>query len=323
MKVTTLYSIYEVDYNATDDRTEENFLIWSLNTNATWLSINSDNGLLKGTPLEDEIGWYWVNISVMDFDLCIDFHNFTLMVLPEPVIENNKPRLMNFKITPQKGDTETEFTFTVYYSDADSEPPTIIQVVIDNISYNLKLQPGESAYRGEYEFKTTLTEGEHTYYFTASDGRDGVRSNDFKTPSINKPQEKEEKVEANNSIALVAAIVIIIIIMLILIFLLIQDKKKKETDKTEIEQAQPETQPEIYPTVVTQQVPIQPQQQPIQPQAPVQQVQPAQPIPSDANYYYSTPEQGQPIEQPDEVLVEEHEQPEAEVTQENEDLIEE
>jgi hypothetical protein len=300
--------LYNNDYEALDDPLQVDLLFWILESNATWLSLNPDTGVLSGTPkLTDGGRSFWVNISVTDGYNGWDYHNFTLTVHPEPIIENNKPRMMNFKMTPIDGNTETEFSFSVYYSDSDSEPPTIIQVVIGGVEHNMEFQPGGKKYNGQYEFTTTLTEGEHTYYFTTSDGRDTVRSDEFKTPYIIKPQVKEEKEEGENSIALVAAIVIIIIIVLVLVFLLLQRKKKKETETTEEVQKQSETSPEVYPTVINQQVPIQPQQQPVQPQVPVQQIQPVHPMQYDTSYYNPTPveqpqiEQTQFIEQPDQL----------------------
>ncbi|MCK5559560.1 MAG: putative Ig domain-containing protein, partial [Thermoplasmata archaeon] len=74
--------LYQVDYNATDiDSLIEN-QIWSLETNASsWLDIDSDEGILSGTPTNDEIGSYWVKVSVDDGEEGSDFNNFTLIVL--------------------------------------------------------------------------------------------------------------------------------------------------------------------------------------------------------------------------------------------------
>ena len=44
--------LYSEDYNATDE--DGDILTWSLNTNATFLSITTDNGILSGTPTNDD-----------------------------------------------------------------------------------------------------------------------------------------------------------------------------------------------------------------------------------------------------------------------------
>jgi len=111
----------------------------------------------------------------------LDFHNFTLKVfkMPIEVIKNRKPQLLNFKMTPAEGNINSDFKFSVKYHDLDYDVPVIIQIVIDGISYDMYLQSGEIAYDGYYEFTTKLTEGEHTYYFTTSDGRSFVSSDNF------------------------------------------------------------------------------------------------------------------------------------------------
>lgn len=71
--------LYEEDYNSDDDG--QGTIIWSLNTNAIWLSINSNTGVLSGTPKNKDVGWYWVNVSVDDGNGGLGFSNFTLTVL--------------------------------------------------------------------------------------------------------------------------------------------------------------------------------------------------------------------------------------------------
>ncbi len=72
---------YSVDYDAIDDRTPGDYLLWTLNTNAgEWLTIDTNSGLLNGLPSESDVGQYWINISINDGEGGIDFHNFTLTV---------------------------------------------------------------------------------------------------------------------------------------------------------------------------------------------------------------------------------------------------
>jgi hypothetical protein len=83
---------YCVDYNATDiDPTSDSF-IWSLDTNASWLLIVSGTGVLSGTPTNDDVGTYWVNVSVFDGNGGSDWTNFTLTVFnvnDDPIIITN------------------------------------------------------------------------------------------------------------------------------------------------------------------------------------------------------------------------------------------
>jgi parallel beta-helix repeat protein len=87
--------LYCVDYNSSDDG--QGSVSWSLVTDATWLSINSSNGILNGTPTNSDIGYYWVNVTVSDGCGDSDFHNFTLAVLlPHlPIKINNNTDFAN------------------------------------------------------------------------------------------------------------------------------------------------------------------------------------------------------------------------------------
>ncbi|MCK5560622.1 MAG: putative Ig domain-containing protein, partial [Thermoplasmata archaeon] len=69
---------YAVDYDADDP--DNDTVTWSLNTNATWLIINPITGLLNGTPTNDDVGSYWVNVSVWDGKGGFNSTNFTLNV---------------------------------------------------------------------------------------------------------------------------------------------------------------------------------------------------------------------------------------------------
>jgi len=67
---------YSVQYTALDPDPGD-VLEWRMVTNATWLSFVSDN-VLMGTPQNDNVGRYWVNVSVEDPMGLVDHHNFTL-----------------------------------------------------------------------------------------------------------------------------------------------------------------------------------------------------------------------------------------------------
>jgi hypothetical protein len=224
---------YYVDYNATDDRSIE-LLEWSLNTNATWLSIDSSTGVLSGFPTIEKSGkTYWINVTVIDTMADLDYHNFTLRVLKEPiiVIENRIPQLLNFKLSPNEGDTDTEFTFSVKYVDPDDDSPDSIQIVIDGIAFDLKLRTDNLPYHGIYEYTTRLSIGEHSYYFTTSDGSDTNTSETYITPTIIAPKKVNgddgSESEGFAWEMLILVIVIIIIIVLILVYLMVRKRKEE------------------------------------------------------------------------------------------------
>lgn len=231
---------YMIQYSATDDRTELLNFVWTLNTNASWLTFDPGSRTLSGIPNENETGIYWVNITVLDEEDGSDYRNFTISVQLEL---NSAPEFSNGNMSPESGDTETEFTFTVHYSDADGDAPETIQVVIDDKAYDMNLISGE-AHDGEYELKIKLEEGEHSYYFTANDGiNDAVTidstptsSDDARnTPSITK-HEPSKKEKGPGDWMLYLILIIIIIIVLLVIGLVMKGRKPDEEAPAEEEE---------------------------------------------------------------------------------------
>ena len=217
---------YSVDYEATDDYTPTDKLVWALKTNASWLSIEANTGALSGTPTEPDIGKYWVNVSVTDGEDGWDYHYFIITVTMVPIEENKAPELTNPTLTPSEGDLKTEFTFSVHYFDADNDAPTFIQVVIDNEPYNMTLKTSNAS-NGTYEYSTKISElGIHTYYFTASDGVDIVSTENFTvTVGDNKVGEKSEE---SGWFGLIWIVILIVIVVLILLFVFLKRKKSQE-----------------------------------------------------------------------------------------------
>ena len=71
--------IYSNDYSSDEDG--HGTITWHLDTNATWLQIDKDTGVLSGAPNNWFVGQYWVNVSVDDGNGGWDFSNFTLTVI--------------------------------------------------------------------------------------------------------------------------------------------------------------------------------------------------------------------------------------------------
>ncbi|MEW5759551.1 MAG: BPL-N domain-containing protein [Candidatus Thermoplasmatota archaeon] len=104
-------SFYKVNYTAIDP--DDDTITWSLKTNASWLSINSTNGLLTGIPLNKDVGTYWINVSCNDGKGGIDFHNFTLTV-----INTNDPPII---ITKDVTVTDEDLLYYVEYKCFDED----------------------------------------------------------------------------------------------------------------------------------------------------------------------------------------------------------
>jgi hypothetical protein len=73
-----------VKYKAVDLDNPTPHLTWSLNTNASFLTLDRTSGDFRFKPREKDIGRYWVNVSVINEKGDSDFHNFTMTVQDYP-----------------------------------------------------------------------------------------------------------------------------------------------------------------------------------------------------------------------------------------------
>ncbi len=86
---------------------------------------------------------------------------------------NNPPRLFDIKLDPPIGYTNEHFNYMVTYTDEDFDPPSIMNIVIDGITYPINLNAGKT-YNGVYGYRSKLYLGNfHDYYFYCEDGRGG------------------------------------------------------------------------------------------------------------------------------------------------------
>ncbi len=108
-------SKYNVDYESSDDG--QGTIVWSLITNAgDWLDIDPTTGILSGTPLNEHVGSYWVNVTVHDDHDGFSWHNFTLtvnntndvpVIITQDVLEATEDQLysVEYKAVDDDGDT--------------------------------------------------------------------------------------------------------------------------------------------------------------------------------------------------------------------------
>ncbi len=87
---------YWNQYSVTDIDVGDTNFIWTLNTNAGFLHLDT-TGNLSGTPTNDDVGGYYVNVTVMDQTLEFDYANFTLNVVnvnDDPILNGSFPSLI-------------------------------------------------------------------------------------------------------------------------------------------------------------------------------------------------------------------------------------
>ena len=73
--------LYFTDFKALDIDPVPDRLTWTLETDASFLDIDTSTGNLSGTPSNSDVGTWWVNVSVNDENGGFDFVNYTLTVI--------------------------------------------------------------------------------------------------------------------------------------------------------------------------------------------------------------------------------------------------
>lgn len=104
--------------------------------------------------------------------------------------DNHAPILSDNTIDPTIGNLNTEFVYSVTYSDFDGDPPEHAHIGIDGSSWqDMEKISGDCLVGAVYQYTTKLCEGEHNYWFqfVDSDGYHWVlspASGKFTGPSV-------------------------------------------------------------------------------------------------------------------------------------------
>ncbi|MFW3145992.1 MAG: putative Ig domain-containing protein [Thermoplasmatota archaeon] len=105
---------YYRDYEAYDEDKDTDFT-WTLDTNATFLTIDDAEGIIQGTPGPFDVGIFYVNVSVYDSEDAFDFHHFDL------TIENVNDKPVWVDVPEDVGVVHGEaYTFDVNATDHDA-----------------------------------------------------------------------------------------------------------------------------------------------------------------------------------------------------------
>ncbi|MCK5560002.1 MAG: hypothetical protein KAJ51_05390, partial [Thermoplasmata archaeon] len=161
----TAGSSYNNLYEATDDRTPLNSLIWSYNSNASWLNFNKLTRTLSGNPTLSHVGWCWVNITVGDGEGGFDSHNFTLTVY---TTANQPPDIL----TEDDNNAVVGEVYSVdYEADDDRTPVNNLRWSLEtNASDWLNIDPETGVLSGTPELKDV---GSYWVKVSVFDGEDG------------------------------------------------------------------------------------------------------------------------------------------------------
>jgi len=169
--------LYSVQYSASDIDTAIGSLIWDWDTNSTWLDFTDE--LLSGTPTLDDVGFYFVNISVSDGPHTI-FTNFTVEVInnTDPEFQNKFPIITTMPLVTCLEDD-------LYYLDLNASDPDIGDVltweIITDAAF-LSLNATSGVLSG---IPQNSEVGFHPVFINVSDGEGGNDSVIFNLQVIN------------------------------------------------------------------------------------------------------------------------------------------
>ena len=166
---------YIVGYTAVDSDHIPQLLTCKLYSNASWLIIDSKTGNLTGIPKNDDVGWYWVNVTVDDGRGGQDHHNFTLTV--EDV--NNPPMITTQDVMTATQDIQYRVKYNA--SDVDRVPQVMTWTLVTNANW-LHLDARTGLLNGT---PRNADVGTYNVNITVSDGRGGTDSHEFKLTVIN------------------------------------------------------------------------------------------------------------------------------------------
>lgn len=105
---------------------------------------------------------------------CIKLPHYGFIRGPEVAEKKNRvPKLFDARLNPEIGYQSDRYQYEITYLDEDRDAPSVINIVINEIAYPMKLKKGKP-YNGIYTFSTKHHPGNyHTYYFYCEDGRGG------------------------------------------------------------------------------------------------------------------------------------------------------
>jgi hypothetical protein len=137
------------------------------------------------------------------------------------VIGNAPPVLSNASVTPDKdGDENTEYRFTVTYTDMDNDAAASVMVKIDGSDYSMTKVSGSPLTGVIYEYVTKLSAGTHKVSFSASDGTSQVTS-----------QKDLEISTASAPFDWFWVIVLVLLVVLVIIIIIIDHSMRKQKPK--------------------------------------------------------------------------------------------
>lgn len=166
-----LFNWTSVDNDTAPGDLEHMWFLDLIPTMNTPYKITSNTGNSTNYSYNFPLGgtYYW-KVEVTDGDTvnASEIRSITFDMHPG----NHVPMLTNISLTPDHGNVDTDFNYTVSYTDLDNESPSAIKVCIDGTCYNMiAFNVTDTNYSDGklYYYNTSLNIGTHNYTFYCED----------------------------------------------------------------------------------------------------------------------------------------------------------
>jgi parallel beta-helix repeat protein len=192
---------YSEDFAAEDPDNEDYEHQWKMTTNASWLLIDPVEGIVSGTPGDVHVGWYWVNVTVLDPDGVDDWLYYEIVVH-----DVNAPPEVSIVSPPDEQKVGTILRVSGRSSD-DLDVIEWVQVRVDDGEW--VEATGTKTWSYEVSVKK-LEPGMHFFYAKSYDGisESKVTEIAFIVPKKDEPDESPGFGMVLVAIALVSALVV-------------------------------------------------------------------------------------------------------------------
>ncbi|NVM55244.1 MAG: Ig-like domain-containing protein, partial [Candidatus Helarchaeota archaeon] len=140
--------------------------VWVLEDQTSWGSLwyeKSTGLLLNGTSINNRILGMEILFTFEFVDTNVEFN----------ILNYFSPELTLGAVVPESGKQNTEFNFSVVYSDQYNDPPAYINVLINGTPHPMEKQDLSDLNYTDgclYQYTTYLSPGNYSYYFECSNG---------------------------------------------------------------------------------------------------------------------------------------------------------
>jgi len=148
---------------------------------------------------------------------------------------NTPPQLSDETLSPSRGLTGVEYTWTVTYKDCDGNAPDVIYIYINGLQKTMTHNPADNDWVGgvTFTYSQIITEpGNYTFYFKASDGIDWVRlppvTGEFHGPEVT-AQPAPSIIFNTATITIVIIILVTAVVSGVILFYILKSGTSKST----------------------------------------------------------------------------------------------